>query len=178
MDGMNINIKELCKQIKKSRYVIWTLDNGVHYITNRHWMIKFSELPKEILIQLFSIFAEVAEEGKSLVYQAGFDAEKKPMVDCEKIFVEANKGAEYGKITNFVKVIEPKMNLRVASFGKFMAYLDEEYMKIIYDFNAAQPFCGGSFRPVAFNGNTFVILPYRVENDRTEIELLNELLAG
>lgn len=172
---MNINIKELCKQIKKSHCVIWTLENGIHYITNRHWMIKFAELPREVLIQLFSIFTEIPSEGESLICQRD-SIDRKPAVRCEFIFEEAMKGPKPGEITEFVKVKDPKLQIRVLNFGTFFCYTNEDYMKILRDFEESKPFGSGVYRPISFNDNTFVILPYRVSNDKADTEMLSELL--
>lgn len=174
---MNINIKELCKQIKKSRIIIWTLDKGVHYITNRCWMIKYNELPRDVLVQLFGIFLGIPEEGQSFVKNRNFENETKPALNCENIFVDALKDSRAGKVTLFVKHVDSNINIRVVTFGDFISFFDEEYMKMIKDFEQSHPISGGSYRPTSFNDNTFVILPYRVADMASDFGFLKELLS-
>lgn len=65
MNGLNI--KGLIKQIKASKDgLIWSLKDGVHTITNRHWLISFNDVPKEVQVALFSIFAQFPEEGSHI----------------------------------------------------------------------------------------------------------------
>jgi hypothetical protein len=173
---MNINLKELNKQIKKSGTLIWTLEKGIHYITNRYWAVKFAELPREVLVQLFSIFIAVPEEGRSLVMTHFGDIENKPAVNIEKIIADAVQGAKTGEVTPFLKEVDSKLRMRVMKFDGFISYVNESYTKIIKNLDDSKPIGRATHMPISFNDNTLIILPFRISNGQ-DIETMNELLA-
>jgi len=172
---MNINIKELCKQIKKSKFFIWSLVDGVHYLTNRHWAIKFTELPRDVLIQLFSIYAEVPTEGKTLSRYRGGDITESP-VNVAKVFDDASINQVSGSVTPFLKVHD-ELNMRVINLNGKFTYVNNEYLKIIADINRSNPAGRGMFTPICFNDNTFIVLPYRTTDEEHQV-ILKELVAS
>lgn len=40
----NINLKVLCKILKAARTIIWKVENGNHYITDRMFLVKLSPI--------------------------------------------------------------------------------------------------------------------------------------
>ncbi|BBI32344.1 hypothetical protein [Cohnella abietis] len=171
---MNINIKELCRQIKKSHNFIWTLKEGVHYLTNRHWAIRYEELPREVLVQLFAIYAEIPEQGKALVYQSGTGVSHMDEVDVKKIFDNASKDQFIGEVTSFIKV-SGDLRMRVIKINGQFIYLNEEYLKILSDIESSQPYGKGQLRPLTFFDNMFLVLPYRTTT--VDVEILQKLIA-
>jgi len=171
---MNINIKELCKQIKKSHYFIWSLKGGINYLTNRHWAIKYETLPREVLVQLFTIYAEFPEEGTSLVYQGAFGVSKLDKVDIKKVFDDAQKDQIAGKVTPFIKV-SGVLSMRVIKCNEKFIFVSDDYLKNISDVEESEPFCKGQLNPVTFCNNNFLVLPYRMQT--VEVEILQELVT-
>ncbi|WP_147304212.1 hypothetical protein [Cohnella lupini] len=176
---MNITIKELCKQIKKSRYFIWTLVDGVHYLTNRHWAIKYAELPREVLIQLFTKYAAIPEEGKTIIYDWNFgDTVHDKPVNVAKVFDDHSVNALPGVVTAFIKS-HNDLNMRVINFDGKYVLVNNEYLKMLNDYQNSTPHGKGMNSAILFNDNTFMVLPYRTTTDTAgDIQLLNDLLVS
>jgi hypothetical protein len=174
---MSVNIKELCKHIKQSskNSLIWTLEDGIHYITNRHWAVKFNELPREVLVTLFSAFAKTPKEGHSLVITLWGEDEERPAVSLKKIFegVEANKAE--GTITNII-LDYGKDVYRVIKTKDSIIRLNNKYMSMV-EVGTQTAKCAGRLQPVTFGENQLILLPCRSENSKEE-ETIEGLLAG
>lgn len=173
---MNINLKELCKQIKKSNNMIWALIDGVHYITNRHWAVKYESLPREILIELFAVFAEIPEAGAAIQMRRGWEVSR-ANVDIKKVFDDLSAVVQkQGEVTPYLKLSD-KDSMRVIKIGDEPIYVNNDYMKIIKDVVISNPTSAGKYQPIAFNENTLILLPYRMTNSKDD-ETIAELLAS
>lgn len=173
---MCVNTKELCKHIKQSanRYLIWTVENGVHYITNRHWAVKFTELPRDVLISLFAVYARMPQEGISLV-RTVYGDEERPAVSLEKIYAKSAESLDIGTITSII-VERDKEQYRVLKTPNAIIKLNNKYMSMIdKDINMAK--CSGKNEPVFFGDNQVILLPVRADEPK-ENETINELIAG
>jgi hypothetical protein len=172
---MNINEKELCKQIKKSVTMIWSVVDGTHYFTNRHWAVKYDDLPRYVLVTLFSMFAVVPQEGESLSVRKGEEASRFG-ANIKKAFDDQSSITNKGEVTPFLKLYDT-YNLRVIKVGNEPAYVNNDYMKIIKDVENSNPVTLGTKSAISFNDNTVILLPYRLSNDR-EDGIVKELLAS
>lgn len=172
-----INLKEVCRQIKASgkRALIWSRQEGFHYITNRHWMLRFADdqLPREVLVVLFSIFAMIPEPGKTIVSYFG-DVKEDKLGNMDKIYSPL-ESAPPGKITPFSKDIDEKSRMRVIQSGTEFIYLNEEYARMV-DHDEV-PYCSGVLTPVFFLDGAVIILPYRNTSDKRDQTLLTELVG-
>ena len=173
------NIKQVCKQIKADgKSILWWRQNGLFYITNRHWIIRLpvDELPREILIQLFSIFAEIPNEGEILSDFTG----KNNIPKCDFVYSQMGK-ARPGKVTPFVKTFEPKNfpNLRVIQYKDQILYVNDNYIRMV-DFEHETVYCTGKHSPVFFLDGAFAVLPMR-QDDRSlseEIAFISDKLIA
>ncbi|PWV97460.1 hypothetical protein DFQ01_121104 [Paenibacillus cellulosilyticus] len=169
-----INLKEVCRQIKfhGKRSLIWSRTDEFHYITNRHWMLRFSDshLPREVLVLLFSVFAMIPEPRKALVANFG-DVTEKEAINIQPIYTSLGT-AKPGNITPFSKDHDV-LRMRIIQSGSDFIYLDEEYVKMV-DLNE-EAACTGKVSSVFFLNGAVVILPYR-NTSGNEI-LLADLIA-
>jgi hypothetical protein len=165
-----INEKELIKQIKKSKHtMIWTIKDGVNYITNRHWMARYKTVPQVVLTTLFSIFAQIPKEGQALVMSCGITLEQK-YINCGKMYDDAIKGSQ-GIVTSYIKE-SGNILMRVIKYKGDYLYLNNDFFKIADDDYA--PKCNGKLAPLLFCDDDLLLLPYIVENDD---ETIKELVA-
>jgi len=174
---MNINIKELCKQIKKSPSIIWTVQNGTHYVTNRHWAVRYTELPREVLIQLFCIFAEIPKEGETISFSKSYGFVSHSSANVERVFKDQEKVTDTGLVTPYLKTHDDYGNLRIIKIGKEFAYINEDYMKLVTDCESTSVVCSGRLSPISFYDNMLIILPVRTANEK-DSGVINELLAS
>lgn len=179
---MNINLKALCKQIKKdaSRSLIWTVSNGTHYITNRHWMIKYryNNMPREVLVQMFSAFAQIPEDGHSLILTRfnGLEIQDKPEISCELLFKSCEDFESNGVLTNII-LDYGDFKCRVIKSKDTIIRLDETYMSMV-DFDKDNARCAGRLQPISFCDNQLIILPFRTENETENNDILELLLVA
>lgn len=172
-----INLKEVCRQIKLSgkRSLIWSRQEGFHYITNRHWLIRFADdqLPREVLVVLFSVFAMIPENGKTYMTHLEAVNEQKPP-GFNSIYSQLET-AKPGKITPFSKDLTEKWRMRIIQFGSEFIFLDEEYARMVDQDEVAS--CAGKLSPVFFLDGAVVILPYRNTGDKSDQTALTELVG-
>lgn len=171
------NLKEVCKQIKYDgkRSLIWSRENGHHYVTNNHWMMRFvdGQMPREILVTLFSIFAEIPKEGRALIMHTGIQNEIKA-VNVQGVYsLFANSGD--GEITPFIKDLG-SVKMRAIRYNEEVVYINEAYSMMVY-MESHKPQCSGKLTPVFFMDGAFVILPYRAPGGN-DTSILDELIAA
>jgi len=170
---MSINIKELSKQIKKwsRRYLIWTLEDGIHYVSDRHVAFRFNELPKEVLISLFSVFVRQPSEGRSLVMTPVGD-EEKTAISMKSVFRDSEQFAIDGVVTKVVVNYEDYAH-RVIQAGDYLVRVDEMYMKMA---NGEQVLCKGRHNPVLLCDGQMLLLPIRISKD-LDANTIHEVLS-
>lgn len=172
-----LNTKGLCKMIQESKHrIIWFKEDGVYYITNRSWAIKFDIVPRDVLIKLFSITAAVPEEGQALVMASYLD---EPLVqvppNMKDIFDTALKGVPAQR-TSFIKSDE-KLLMRIFKTDKEKMFIDEKYLQLV-DFKSYEGEIIGSGRmsPIIFKEMNYLVLPYRLTNDAADHSVIEELI--
>lgn len=176
---MNINIKNLCKQIKKDsikKNLIWTVENGMHYVTNRHWAVKYLVLPREVLITLFSAFAKIPQEGHTfqLSPHTSEPLERDTPISIEPIF----KRCDTHQPSDCTKIITQfdQFSYRIIKQGENLIKVSQDYMQMV-DLDGGQPKCGGMVDPISFCDNQLIILPARYD-DAAENKMIHELLSA
>jgi hypothetical protein len=169
-----INTKELCKRIKSSGTVIWIREETQHFITNRHFLIRFDELPRDVMIALFSVFCKIPEIRQTLTSHHGGEVINDKPVNVKGFYKPEEQTVE-GVRTAYRRVLDEKRKLHatVIKFPDRVAYLDCDYTALVYD--------GGSIKsmsdhnqPVYMANGDLIILPYRMQEDDT---FINELLS-
>lgn len=187
MEGLNI--KQVCKQIKAAKLrIIWWRNNNQYYITNQHWIIRLpvDQIPREILIQLFSIFAEIPDEGRILNSWRGSVSSIAEITQAVDGAVYGHmKKAVMGKITPLVKVSDTdNPDLRIIHYkGKDnkdqIIYVNDEYIRMA-DIKREPVYCTGKHSPVFFLDGSFAVLPVwnNFEKNEEEAELLNNKLIA
>lgn len=172
---MGVNIKELCKQIKKDsrKSLIWTLENGVHYISNRYWAVRFIGIPSEVSDTLFSIFDQMPSEGRTLA-TSHWDAKERPFVSMSGIFRHCESNNTEGSITNII-IEQGKVSYRVIKTNDHLIRIDNKYLSIVNK-DKDIPKCSHQMTPVSFCNNQFLVISVRVTNSK-EDDTINELLA-
>ncbi|WP_274362723.1 hypothetical protein [Paenibacillus thermotolerans] len=170
-----INIKELCKRIRYGRTrggMVWSREDNRHFITNRHWLVRFDELPREVKIELFSVFCKIPEVGQTLNIFAGQESETKP-VKYDNIY-QPDKQDAIGEVTPFMKEIGEKHFARVLKFPEHFAFNDEDYFKLAEGDSDIKTQGNSPLKPVYLAGGDLLVLPIRVSesgNDTTIKEL-------
>jgi len=162
MNGLNI--KGLVKQIKASKKdLIWSFKNGTHTISNRHWMINIVNLPQDVKIALFSIFAEFPEEGKHIRYDRFSESVMRgDSIDFEGIKNGANKGSA-GDRTKFTSDISD-YKARVFKREGTYVYVNEAYLLAVEGYSGEILMTDWK-RPIFFKDENYLVLPYRVVNE-------------
>lgn len=173
-----INTKELCKQIKSAkRNLIWSVKNDIHYISNRHWMVRYKELPRDVLITLFGVFAEIPQNGDT--FTAGHSGiHKDGNVNCEQTYKDIEqRSLSKGFVTNFLKTKGKDLVLRVINFQTSFAMVDDSYIRLVEDFSGSEVKGGGVFHPMLCCDGDLILLPVR-EGNTHENQLLHELIPA
>ena len=169
-----INIKELCKQLRadgKHGAVLWTREESKHYLSNRHYAVRFNELPKEVLITLFSIFCKVAEVGETLFSQGGFVVEQPKPVDFSKFYCP-EKANINGEKTPYIRDFGDKKFAAVIKFPNRVSFVDEKYMKLAADVKELKG-TDSAFTPLYLADDDLMVLPYRTtDNPNFIIDLI------
>lgn len=170
---MNINEKELVKQIKASKNrLIWNVQDNVHYITNRHWAVRYEKLPTSVLTALFSIFAEIPKNNSSFHNFQGILQKTEPSVNIQKIMT-MDDSLKPGQITEIL--VENSILMRVIECSGDLIYINNDYIKMVDNFDD-QPLCSGSMSPVFFCEGNLIIFPYRTVKV-THKKIIQDLIA-
>lgn len=171
-----MNISEICKRLQAEGkgHLIWSREKGRDIVSNRHFLLKFDELPRQVLVTLFSIYLRVPQIGETIIMQRG--EEVKSTIDFNKVYTP-DKQSEMGNITNFIYEIDRKLSLRAVKIGKHFAYVNNSYAKM------AAVDCwvlstDGKYAPIYFRHEIgdLMILPYRVGPDEGVIIELEAII--
>jgi hypothetical protein len=168
-----INTKELCKKIKTSKMVIWSREDKQHFITNRHFLVRFDELPRDVLVAMFSVFCKTAKVGQTLSMQFGKELVNDKSINAKGVYKPDLQTIE-GEQTVFLRVMDKKSK-RYASVIKFtdrVEYLDCEYTALVNEGSLIKSSPGFN-QPIYMANDDLLILPFRVQADNT---FINELL--
>lgn len=174
MKNNGLNIKGLIKQIRtdKSR-LIWSLYQGVHMVTNRHWMIEFEEVPREIMSVLLSIFGQFPTEGY-LIQTFSFGSE---VVKADAI---KNKGwdfnnAKQATVTKYIHDYGESRYLRVFKADDEFYFVNETYLQAVdKNFGFENVMSKGTLQPLFFSNINYTVLPVRM-HESYDLLTLKEL---
>ncbi|MNW47211.1 hypothetical protein D3C74_245360 [compost metagenome] len=174
-----LNLKEVSKRINESGkrgVIIWTRDEGGHFISNRHFLLRLTQVPSAILIALFSIFLKVPEIGETLIINFGVIEDPngkniKP-IDYSKIYKPEAQQLE-GQVTSFLKDVDSKTQMRVISFSDQFKFVNEKYMKMADDKTGKSD--SGPFSPIYLADDSLMLLPYKVNQSPEEENILKKL---
>jgi hypothetical protein len=162
MKNNGLNIKGLIKQIKADKHqMIWSLNNGTHTITNRHWLIKFDALPREVLVTLLSIFGEFPEDG-SLLQNVGYsDTPLRNVALTEERWKPVGEGKPV-KYTRYLHDFGSGY-LRVFKADDQFTFVKEEYLQAVdQNFGRENIKCNGTYQPIFFADLNYLVLPMRM----------------
>lgn len=169
-----INTKELCKQLRfdsKNGAVIWTREADRHFISNRHYAVRFEELPKEVLIALFSIFCRLAEAGETLFSQGGRVVDQPKPANFSKIYLP-DKADVVGSKTPYIRKMGKKLNAAVIKFSNRVSLVDEKYIKLADEADVVKS-TDSVYAPMYLANDDLMVLPYRTtENQDFILELI------
>lgn len=129
---MTVNTEALCTLLKQAENVVWSLKDGAHIISDRHVIVRFDEIPREIKSVMLSIFLRDIEDGESICYRdGGVNSVKIGEIPC---FKEANV---IGRATRYLKECEfPNGDFllsRVVQLGDKYILIQEKYMKLVME---------------------------------------------
>lgn len=184
-----LNVKQVCKQIRAAKLsILWWRKNDQYYITNRHWILRLpvDQTPREILIQLFSIFAEIPDEGRILnSWRGSVSSIAKIPQDVDGAVYSHMQMAVMGKITPLVKVSDTDdPDLRIIHYkGKDdkdrIVYVNDEYIRMA-DIKREPVYCSGERSPLFFLDGTLAVLPMRryAEPDDDETKFILNWMAA
>ncbi|MCY9530551.1 hypothetical protein M5X04_14610 [Paenibacillus alvei] len=166
---MSINTKTLCTLLDQAETVVWSIKDGVSTISDRHVLVRFKGIPREVLSVLYSIFFRVPEEGKPLM--AGEGEIKEVNIGTLPDITEATMT---GKVTEYLKECSPwdrdeKLLARVIQLGDRYVLVQEKYVQLTTDRNVV------GFKEdesLIFLGDGEIsILPVRVFDGSVQIEM-------
>jgi hypothetical protein len=169
----SINTKELCKQIRysaKRGSLIWTKEEKQDFITNRHFLVRFEDIPNEVLASLFSVFFKLPIVGETLYAQFGDITKPVKPVNIGGVF-RTDEQNVIGNVTEYVRDSGNKITSRVIKFPTHYSFINSEYMKLV-EFDDLSPITSGnsSAAPVYFADKNLILLPYRFSGKEILIE--------
>lgn len=173
----SINTKELCKQIKlnsKRGAVIWSREADRHFITNRHYMAHFKELPNDVLAALFGVFYKIADVGQTLVSVHGQIDENAKPIKYDEIYRPDDQDL-LGVHTDYLRDIGDKDTARVIKFPEHNLLINSSYLKLVVGKLIPKTMGSTPTSPAYFADGNLLILPYGVSKD--DVAELNDLLG-
>lgn len=167
---MSVNTKKLCQQIKRDakQTLLWTRDEQGYHITNRHYMVTFKELPRDVLSTLLGVYLREPEMGQTLKIIYGDYQNNYTYIDHSNIPKSDTAEAE-GKITAYMRKYEDRLE-RVVMVGDRFTLIQEDYAALA-DGGKVQGFHAEN-SPVFLANGMIVVLPIRVEQELLQGELL------
>lgn len=159
-----LNIKGLCKQIRESKHkLIWSLNEGVHTITNRHWLINLSALPYEVKIELLKTFEGIEiQEGQMINSYHDIGLVDKPL----NIPKQENETVEF-EWTDYYRNCASLGMTRVFRHGETIKYINTSYLQAVSE-GLVPTSINSSLGNLLFEEIGYMILPVRV-NDGHDI---------
>ncbi|MEK3851241.1 hypothetical protein MKX59_19565 [Paenibacillus sp. FSL R7-0340] len=177
MKNIGLSIKGLCKQIKADKNrMIWSLKDGVYSITNRHWMITLTELPREVKTVLLTIFGDFPEEGRCL-QNTSYSAIPLNSPSVDGLILDREHAVPARK-TDYLLSSSKVGDLRIFKAGEDFIYIKESFLEAIdpnLGFENMSSF--GKLSPFIFEDLNYVVLPVRIGEEKdllTLKELTNE----
>lgn len=163
MKNNGLNIKGLCKQIKSDKNsMIWSLRDGCHTITNRHWLIEFDEMPREVLVTLLSVFGEAPEDGMLLQNAHYSDTPLRNVALTDERWKPVGEGKP-ATYTSFIHDAGRVGYLRVFKQEDQFIFINENYLQAVGEhFGRENIKCNGYFQPVYFENINYLVLPMRM----------------
>lgn len=176
--NVGLNIKGLCSQIRDSKKImLWSLKDGQYAISNRHWVIRFSEIPEEVLKTLFMIFGRLPEDGTCLMFSFDTVISNPKVPDFQTIYEGAEKGTP-GIKTSIIKE-SGDMLLRVFKNAETLYFVSERNLKTVNhrDYEG-EILTSGSQSPILYKGLDYIVLPVRVLPVTEDAALINQVIYG
>ncbi|MBW7475921.1 hypothetical protein K0T92_14340 [Paenibacillus oenotherae] len=157
-----LNTKALCKQIRASRnQVIWSFNGEEHLITNRHWGVKFTELPTDIKVTLLTTFeGETPNINETLSKMSGISVKKPEALKLPFPSKENEKEAQW---TLYLRQIDNDL-LRVFRIGDQFIYIKSSYLEAASDIGL-KVVGTGPHQPLYFPEINYLVLPVRLQRE-------------
>lgn len=157
-----MNISEICKRLKAEAKgnLIWSRQEGKDFITNKHFLLKFDELPRQILVTLFGIYYRLPAVGETIALQCGAEINASK-VDFSKVY-SPDKQTEKGYVTNYIYEMDEKLSLRAIKVEDRHIYVNNVYVKMASS-NCKVESSKGMQPPIYLKHELgdLIILPYR-----------------
>jgi len=163
-----INTKTLCKQLKKDRSIIWKREGSTHYITNRMYMVRFEELPADVMTTLFGRFLQIPDDGETLHSINGEVSVPKNGLNFTSVYQPGNAVIE-GRVTSYIKNLD-KSQARVIKFNDRFAVVNDEYFKLSEEKNQVFITSDSLMAPMYFANKQLLILPFRIAEESDPID--------
>lgn len=174
-----INTKALCKQIKedaKKGTVIWAREKERHFISNRHYLVRFTELPEDVSNTLLGIFGGEPEIGKMFMFQYGTKLEPKETINFKSIY-RPQDAKLTGSVTTFMKELSKKWTGRIVNFSLEYVCIDEKYYALALD-DKAKTISNENFQTVYLADNDLLVMVIKnVHAKPWEIEMFEKLAS-
>ncbi|SYX84643.1 hypothetical protein [Paenibacillus alvei] len=168
---MSINTKKLCQLLKyaASRTLIWSKTEDGYSVTDRCFMVKFAEVPRDVMSVLLGIFLRMPEKGQSLKIMNGEMRDDYSPLNHKGLAKYEDANVE-GHVTPYLKDIDC-VKARVLQIGDRFALVNDRFMGLTTD-NVVRGF-ESPFTPVFLSGGAIIVLPFRYSTgDVTQSELL------
>lgn len=132
---MSVNTKALCTLLKEAETVVWSIKDGVSTISDRHVLVRFKEIPREVLSVLYSIFFRVPDDGKPLMASEG--EIKEVTIGTLPDIAEATVTGQVTKYLKecFSRVRDELLLTRVIQLGDRYVLAQEKYVQLTNDRN-------------------------------------------
>lgn len=167
---MSINTKKLCQLIKREarRSLFWSKTEEGYTVTDRHFMVKFTEIPRDVMSTLLGIFLRTPEVGQSLQIWRGEIQDDCSLVSHKNIpkYEDANVD---GKVTTYSKDLGGT-KAKILQIGDSFYLVNEKYIALSTGTNVKS--FGSEYSPIYLADGALLVLPYRyASNDWTQSEL-------
>jgi hypothetical protein len=157
--------------------MLWSFENGQYAISNRHWVIRFTEIPEEVLKTLFMIFGQLPEDGTCLKFYFDKVLSDPKVPDFQTIY----KGAERGTPGIKTPIIKESgdLLLRVFKNAETLYFVSERNLKTInHNDYEGEILTSGPQSPILYKDLDYIVLPVRVLQVVEEAALINQVIYG
>ncbi|SYX87675.1 hypothetical protein [Paenibacillus alvei] len=130
---MSVNTKKLCQLLKyaASRTLVWSKLEEGYTITDRHFMVKFTEIPRDVMAVMLGIFLRTPEQGQSLKIMGGELIDDYSLLNHDALGKYKDASVE-GHVTPYLKDIEG-VKARVLQIGDRFALVNDRFMSLTTD---------------------------------------------
>lgn len=156
---MSVNTKALCKLIKQgaTQMLIWSKTDEGYTVTDRHFMVRFKDVPRDVMSTLLGIFLQTPGEGQSLKIMYG-----KVQDDCSlvshKTIPKYEDASVDGKVTTYSKDLAGT-KAKALQFGDSFSLVNEKYIALSTGTDAKS--FGSPYSPIYLEDGAVLVLPYR-----------------